>query len=480
MNSSSAASSAVLAGATGIQAVAGQIVSNPTAAANLITASSNLEASMQNLQNVVDNITSLADRSSTLASVAGEQAQFMWSGTYRSFTSGILKDNYNLSIGLSNVLDPAKILGKILGGDNGGWQFLYTGHNFTNYLGGQTSLFNLANNLNTVINGGNLVTGTSDITANNGNNRIINTTTDTTKLAGAIQAVKTQMDNISLNMGNFANNQAITSALNRQQAAYASLQDTLTQLQQAVLTNSNNMAKLNPNALNALKFSADRNVNNLSDAFNDATTARTNGITPEIQASIKATVTKANNQDVVPLLVNTMAAQSSAKTIDGIINGNDKGEAVQVTITPSYAKVSNTNTDVSTPLADKPATSSSDFTSVSFTQKQDTLKDSNGKVVNSLKKAIADVKAANKNLDDTVLAVAINNNQAVGAAAAQDANARKSKAPTILPTAKAGIVAFFGKHQSVSVEYQYYFRNTNPNFTSGEVTLNYAYYFGGK
>ncbi|PAF41669.1 hypothetical protein [Helicobacter sp. 11S02629-2] len=109
--------------------------------------------------------------------------------------------------------------------------------------------------------------------------------------------------------------------------------------------------------------------------------------------------------------------------------------------------------------------------------------------IDAVANAVAEVKAAIDKVGKDAQALAITravisaSTEASNAslnAATQDANARKNKAPTILPTAKAGIVAFFGKHQSVSVEYQYYFRNTNPNFTSGEVTLNYAYYFGGK
>ncbi|PAF48331.1 hypothetical protein BKH43_07875 [Helicobacter sp. 13S00401-1] len=114
--------------------------------------------------------------------------------------------------------------------------------------------------------------------------------------------------------------------------------------------------------------------------------------------------------------------------------------------------------------------------------------------VKSLKQAIADVQETSQNLavirsviasaQAAAIAAAADASQAslsaAQASAAEKAKARRNSIPTILPTAKAGLIAFFGKHQSVSVEYQYYFRNTNPSFTSGEVTLNYAYYFGGK
>ncbi|PAF50941.1 hypothetical protein BKH43_03545 [Helicobacter sp. 13S00401-1] len=63
--------------------------------------------------------------------------------------------------------------------------------------------------------------------------------------------------------------------------------------------------------------------------------------------------------------------------------------------------------------------------------------------------------------------------------AAEDAAKKANSSPIILPTAKAGLIAFFGKHQAVSLEYQYYFRNTNQGLASSDITLNYVYYFGG-
>ncbi|PAF44360.1 hypothetical protein [Helicobacter sp. 11S02629-2] len=58
---------------------------------------------------------------------------------------------------------------------------------------------------------------------------------------------------------------------------------------------------------------------------------------------------------------------------------------------------------------------------------------------------------------------------------------KSSTATTILPTAKLGVIAFIGTRQSVSLEYQHYFGFASQNnFSSNEITLNYAYYFGGK
>ncbi|WP_172402362.1 hypothetical protein, partial [Helicobacter sp. 13S00401-1] len=59
-------------------------------------------------------------------------------------------------------------------------------------------------------------------------------------------------------------------------------------------------------------------------------------------------------------------------------------------------------------------------------------------------------------------------------------NEARLSTPSILPTLKAGLIAFFGKHQAVSLEYQYYFRNTVQGMASSDISLNYTYYFGGK
>ncbi|PAF50943.1 hypothetical protein BKH43_03555 [Helicobacter sp. 13S00401-1] len=71
-------------------------------------------------------------------------------------------------------------------------------------------------------------------------------------------------------------------------------------------------------------------------------------------------------------------------------------------------------------------------------------------------------------------------NKSSAQAAAEEAARRANSAATILPTAKVGLVAFFGKHQAVSLEYQYYFRNTVQGMASSDISLNYTYYFGGK
>ncbi|PAF45745.1 hypothetical protein [Helicobacter sp. 11S02629-2] len=56
--------------------------------------------------------------------------------------------------------------------------------------------------------------------------------------------------------------------------------------------------------------------------------------------------------------------------------------------------------------------------------------------------------------------------------------ASANNTPSLMPTLKAGLIAFIGKHQAVSLEYQYYFRNTMPNTASSDISFNYTYYFG--
>ncbi|PAF51860.1 hypothetical protein BKH43_01095 [Helicobacter sp. 13S00401-1] len=50
--------------------------------------------------------------------------------------------------------------------------------------------------------------------------------------------------------------------------------------------------------------------------------------------------------------------------------------------------------------------------------------------------------------------------------------------PSLLPTLKAGIIAFIGSNQSLSLEYKHYFKNESSNFSNAEVSLNYTLYFG--
>ncbi|WP_219350163.1 hypothetical protein, partial [Helicobacter sp. 11S02629-2] len=475
MNSSSAASSAVLAGATGIQAVAGQVTGNPISAATLISASSNLEASMQNLQNVISQIADTSARNSTLSTQAMFRAQatekpanaaldFGWSTAGSGKTRNI---TYSGVFDFSQGFGELKILQDRLSSIN---SIYGTISNLSNP--GNSSLSSLATSLNNIVNGNSTL-----ISGNNGNiaNSNINTTS---QLIAARNQVTSAISQLSTILSSTVQpNNAISIAQANQLSALNELNTTLTTLQNAVKVNTENIIKIRPDQLNSTITSVDTAVSNAGDiALNkqnqnldspNFTTPDVNKPNTTIQRNTgKSSLIDQSNSiknNVQTVFKNVVATQDSAQTIDGIINGNAKGEAIKVTTTVA-------------PLSDKQLLQGAQ----TITQKTEVVSDNNGKTVKSLKQALADVKAANKAVDDAVLAVAINQNKALGAAAAQDANARKNKAPTILPTAKAGIVAFFGKHQSVSVEYQYYFRNTNPNFTSGEVTLNYAYYFGGK
>ncbi|PAF45599.1 hypothetical protein [Helicobacter sp. 11S02629-2] len=90
------------------------------------------------------------------------------------------------------------------------------------------------------------------------------------------------------------------------------------------------------------------------------------------------------------------------------------------------------------------------------------------------------LQAATDNLNKLIAQYTAN--QRIINAAQNSANEEKkpetaAPAPTILPTVKVGLMAFIGINQSVSLEYQYYFRNNTPGLASSDVTLNYAYYF---
>ncbi|PAF45965.1 hypothetical protein [Helicobacter sp. 11S02629-2] len=85
---------------------------------------------------------------------------------------------------------------------------------------------------------------------------------------------------------------------------------------------------------------------------------------------------------------------------------------------------------------------------------------------------------ARKKIDDYRNQQIVAANQAN--AAERQRQALKDSIPPVLPTLKAGLIAFIGKHQAVSLEYQYYFRNTSSSFASSDISLNYTYYFGSK
>ncbi|PAF48807.1 hypothetical protein BKH43_07700 [Helicobacter sp. 13S00401-1] len=291
---------------------------------------------------------------------------------------------------------------------------------------------------------------------------------DQSALSQAIQNVRNSIATVSNSTLTIPGNATIDNLNTQQRADLNALSTTITQLQTAVNDNSVNVQNLK-SSIDAFSLAqngrpaADTTVKFLNDlrgklTSNDATTS-------DIQTFINRA--QKFGETGKTMVTNALNVLASTQKIDGIINGDANGNAVT-------AKVGTvpTSTDAATIASGYTVPIEASILNVEQNGQQTPVK--------SLKKAVADVQVTTQKLDNAKLLAAAAANAQVGAAAAAAANSRRNSAPTILPTAKAGLIAFFGKHQSVSVEYQYYFRNTNPSFTSGEVTLNYAYYFGGK
>ncbi|PAF42390.1 hypothetical protein [Helicobacter sp. 11S02629-2] len=105
-------------------------------------------------------------------------------------------------------------------------------------------------------------------------------------------------------------------------------------------------------------------------------------------------------------------------------------------------------------------------------------------LLTNLSSQLDKLKAAQKELEGIKQAKAKKEEDAKIAAAAKALREKESKEnsmPTILPTAKVGIIAFIGTKQSISLEYQYYFNASKVNsMPVNDISLNYTYYFGGK
>ncbi|PAF48208.1 hypothetical protein BKH43_07945 [Helicobacter sp. 13S00401-1] len=415
---------------------------------------------MQNLENIVDKISTISAQSSVLTQVASSNL-----GTINNEVTRSIRD---LGLQLPNLSSKRGYTALEMTGML--TTPLYAG-SLKSYDGANTDLFTLSNSLNTLVNGPTKADGTSDITQSGGNNL---NNISSASLQQAINQVNSQIQAVTLNLGVYANNSSMAPVIAEQQAAYSALATTLKTLQNAVVTNSNNVAQLSHVKLGNIFYSGD-GVTNVNDITKLNSISGNNGD--------RELLLRVNQRNLVPALQSAIAAQNSTQTIDGIINGNADGQAVKTNITPNYTlntyPINNgANTTTTTTVAPQLGATQSAIDAGAKIDTPQVINDNNGRPVKSLKQAVKDVQAANAKVEQTLAVVLATQNQAVGAAARE--GARRNSAPTILPTAKAGLIAFFGKHQSVSVEYQYYFRNTNPSFTSGEVTLNYAYYFGGK
>ncbi|PAF45865.1 hypothetical protein [Helicobacter sp. 11S02629-2] len=99
-------------------------------------------------------------------------------------------------------------------------------------------------------------------------------------------------------------------------------------------------------------------------------------------------------------------------------------------------------------------------------------------VIANAQSAIAEANTQAKKQKDALVALAATQDSKRAKTAVQANETNPDKTPSIMPTIKLGLIAFIGKNQSISLEYQHYFRNTNANFGSSDITLNYTYYFG--
>ncbi|PAF48216.1 hypothetical protein BKH43_07995 [Helicobacter sp. 13S00401-1] len=450
INASTRANGSVAAGATGIQAVAGEILQNPLAAASLIQDSRNLESSIQNLQNIVNQL-SLDSARNTILSRSGTNSILLAQGNIRKVWEGNI-NSHDVSIEARGNLGKAMDLGNL-----GNEFFNNSNPTRMDTLGilNNIDVTDYAKTFNTVVNG-------------NGNDLSASAKQSSSQLIDAINAVNIQRDKMSSILSNISGTSTV---LAQQKAAYDALNSTLQALSDAVKANTEATKNISLDKINAVYLNPyGATAIGTGTSAQSALAAAINNISSTDANQNKTTLQNLLKNSVTVLTNNVTNAQDAAQTIDGIINGGTAKDNAGKVLAVKYTT---TGTDANANTGTKTYTAS--------TVSSDTIKDAQGNAVKSLKQAVADVQAANKAVDDAVLQAAINANVANGAAAAAAAaNSRKNSTPTILPTAKAGLIAFFGKHQSVSVEYQYYFRNTNPSFTSGEVTLNYAYYFGGK
>ncbi|PAF47612.1 hypothetical protein BKH43_08155 [Helicobacter sp. 13S00401-1] len=481
--------------------------------ATITTLSQAVDSNIQQLQ---DAISALSPASVSLANASKEQADRLQNG-YNSYNSALNDGNTGLLIKKNVVSDTnghIKYNGQAAANL---WGFVSTGANsLVNAINNYDSLASKASSFNNVVNGNTtLTTGPSGTVPNNG----INTNSQLYTTMSNLRQSVVNLQNALTIPTQVSNNPQVLEAKNAQLASLSQLNATIDALQSAVNINSANVVSANKASLQALanppttgstraSWTPSAAVNEDAwwvgsgryDSTGNPDQTDDNSGKAYIKDQLAGLINNSNNRGVVPLLQSTQNAATSASSIEGIINGgNNPTQAVTydtvktvVNTTPTGTTTTVTtyaNGDPSKPNTptvtvdntnklDPSKTTATEVTNVSYAQVARPLQDSNGANVKSLNEAIKDVRAANEKLEQAVSAAVIAQNQAAGAAARE--GARRNSAPTILPTAKAGLIAFFGKHQSVSVEYQYYFRNTNPSFTSGEVTLNYAYYFGGK
>ncbi|PAF41551.1 hypothetical protein [Helicobacter sp. 11S02629-2] len=418
MNSSSAASSAVLAGATGV----GSLLSGANLAGIDPVLSANLTSQLDAIQKIQTSLQNISNDA-----IAG-QTQV---GDVRSV----------MSTGLQNITD----LYNGIRTNNSNFRDGGNANNDKTRSGAYGQGFAIVGSISSLLNGNtnsNLSTTTLNQTATNLLTAFNQTSGGTSNsLEDGIKALQSALRTVTPTTIE-AQNPAYIQASTQLSSSLNALTDpntgAIAKLQSAIQTNKANVEKYN--------IEIGKTQKNLSEALNTASWDAVNNLNSmyKVASSLRSTI------------LNGIRTDAAGHTQNDITIDLDKNALLTSSFDSTTAKVT----------TEDPKTS-----------------------IDAVANAVAEVKAAMDKVSKDVQNLAViraaisaqnSASQASLNAATKDAAAKRNNAVTILPTAKAGIVAFFGKHQSVSVEYQYYFRNTNPNFTSGEVTLNYAYYFGGK
>ncbi|PAF51428.1 hypothetical protein BKH43_01960 [Helicobacter sp. 13S00401-1] len=268
-------------------------------------------------------------------------------------------------------------------------------------------------------------------------------TQDTPSYSSAISFAKQAIND--LNSGNYAGAKAAAANAKTNAASFAT------------------QVRNNFNISNSLSTaSRDGNSSNLPIDLSDTVDAVYNYVNAKVDDKTAALTTQ----------VNTLTSQVSTLTTEKQA-AEQKATNLQNQLTTLQATSGQPTADQLKALQDAQAKVNELTTQLSTTTSTLTT------AQNDLQNTQTQLDAVTKQLND----IKRNNQIAAANQANQEARLREASAknvPSLLPTLKAGLVAFFGKHQAVSLEYQYYFRNTVQGIASSDISLNYTYYFGGK
>ncbi|PAF45346.1 hypothetical protein [Helicobacter sp. 11S02629-2] len=245
----------------------------------------------------------------------------------------------------------------------------------------------------------------------------------------------------------------------QQLQAAADLKDTINNL--AVLIKQ--MQDTRISGLNSQLSSANSRLNDLQNQLNQANSDKT---TQQNRAdTLQSQLDTANNKTIPDLKsqISTLTTEKS-KIQEDLNTANTTVAALKATsgqLTPEQTKALNAAKQQVTDLTAELGTANTNLT----------------KAQGDLESTKTQLSAVTAQLDE------LKRQNRIAAANEESEAERRRRAsanntPSLMPTLKAGLIAFIGKHQAVSLEYQYYFRNTMPNTASSDISFNYTYYFG--